>query len=229
MRRPRGCVTNSPHSARVSSSRRSTARRAVAAAAARGRRHLCEEADARGRAHRLAPSGAHARSPGARAAVLVRGERRAGEILAAAPAEGHGAPGTVLDDAPTIACGEGALRLLKLQRAGRGPVEGDGIPARLRAARRHLLPSAPGADEWATLQADLEYDGGGLVGWQRQNNGLSVQEILEIAVERFCGSGSPCMARAAPMRAFTHSPRWRMSTCPRKCRPMLSATRSTSM
>ena len=33
----------------------------------------------------------------------------------------------------------------------------------------------------------LEYDGGGLVGWQRQANGLSVQEILETAVERYCG------------------------------------------
>jgi tRNA pseudouridine38-40 synthase len=33
----------------------------------------------------------------------------------------------------------------------------------------------------------LEYDGGGLVGWQRQANGLSVQEVLETAVERFCG------------------------------------------
>ena len=34
----------------------------------------------------------------------------------------------------------------------------------------------------------LEYDGSGLVGWQRQANGLSVQEVLEAAVERFCGS-----------------------------------------
>jgi tRNA pseudouridine38-40 synthase len=33
----------------------------------------------------------------------------------------------------------------------------------------------------------LEYDGTGLVGWQRQNNGLSVQEIIETAVARFCG------------------------------------------
>ena len=33
----------------------------------------------------------------------------------------------------------------------------------------------------------VEYDGGGLVGWQRQANGLSVQEVLETAVERFCG------------------------------------------
>jgi tRNA pseudouridine38-40 synthase len=34
----------------------------------------------------------------------------------------------------------------------------------------------------------LEYDGTGLVGWQRQASGLSVQEILETAVERFCGA-----------------------------------------
>jgi tRNA pseudouridine38-40 synthase len=33
----------------------------------------------------------------------------------------------------------------------------------------------------------LEYDGTGLVGWQRQNNGLSVQAIIETAVARFCG------------------------------------------
>lgn len=33
----------------------------------------------------------------------------------------------------------------------------------------------------------IEYDGTGLVGWQRQPNGPSVQEILETAVERFTG------------------------------------------
>jgi tRNA pseudouridine38-40 synthase len=33
----------------------------------------------------------------------------------------------------------------------------------------------------------IEYDGAGLVGWQRQANGLSVQEALETAVLRFCG------------------------------------------
>ena len=33
----------------------------------------------------------------------------------------------------------------------------------------------------------LEYDGTSLVGWQRQASGLSVQEILETAVELFCG------------------------------------------
>jgi methionyl-tRNA formyltransferase len=43
-------------------------------------------------------------------------------VLAAKPAAGGGAPGTVLDEAATIACGSGALRLLRLQRPGRGPL-----------------------------------------------------------------------------------------------------------
>ncbi len=34
----------------------------------------------------------------------------------------------------------------------------------------------------------LEYDGTGLVGWQRQANGVSVQGALEEAVEKFCGA-----------------------------------------
>lgn len=33
----------------------------------------------------------------------------------------------------------------------------------------------------------LEYDGGGYVGWQRQDNGPSVQQALEEAVRLFCG------------------------------------------
>jgi methionyl-tRNA formyltransferase len=36
---------------------------------------------------------------------------------------GAGAPGQALDDALLIACGEGAVRLLRLQREGRGPLE----------------------------------------------------------------------------------------------------------
>jgi tRNA pseudouridine38-40 synthase len=33
----------------------------------------------------------------------------------------------------------------------------------------------------------VEYDGSALVGWQRQKNGLAVQEVLETAIARFCG------------------------------------------
>ncbi|WP_265563127.1 methionyl-tRNA formyltransferase [Sphingomicrobium arenosum] len=42
------------------------------------------------------------------------------KLLAADPATGSGAPGTVLDDALTIACGDGAIRITRAQRAGKG-------------------------------------------------------------------------------------------------------------
>ncbi|MGR3527560.1 MAG: methionyl-tRNA formyltransferase [Paracoccaceae bacterium] len=42
------------------------------------------------------------------------------KLLASRLAQGTGAPGTVLDDALTVACGTGAVQLLRLQRAGRG-------------------------------------------------------------------------------------------------------------
>ena len=41
------------------------------------------------------------------------------KVLAAEPAAGTGAPGTVLDDALTVACGAGTLRLTRVQLAGR--------------------------------------------------------------------------------------------------------------
>jgi tRNA pseudouridine38-40 synthase len=37
----------------------------------------------------------------------------------------------------------------------------------------------------------IEYDGTGFVGWQRQANGVSVQEALETALTRFCGEQVP--------------------------------------
>ena len=33
----------------------------------------------------------------------------------------------------------------------------------------------------------IEYDGTGLLGWQRQVNGMSVQQLLEEAIQKFCG------------------------------------------
>ncbi len=44
------------------------------------------------------------------------------KILAATPVSNAGAPGTLLDDAVTIACGEGAISISRLQRAGKGPM-----------------------------------------------------------------------------------------------------------
>ncbi|MDE1149330.1 MAG: methionyl-tRNA formyltransferase [Azospirillaceae bacterium] len=46
------------------------------------------------------------------------------KVLAAEPVAGTGAPGTLLDADLTVACGEGALRLITVQRPGKGPVEG---------------------------------------------------------------------------------------------------------
>jgi methionyl-tRNA formyltransferase len=46
----------------------------------------------------------------------AKGERL--KVLYAEPASGKGAPGDVIGDDLTIACGEGALRLAKVQRAG---------------------------------------------------------------------------------------------------------------
>ncbi|WP_265570565.1 methionyl-tRNA formyltransferase [Sphingomicrobium nitratireducens] len=51
----------------------------------------------------------------------VEGERL--KILAAETAIGRGDPGTVLDDELTIACGSGALRPVRLQRAGKGAMD----------------------------------------------------------------------------------------------------------
>ena len=54
----------------------------------------------------------------------VKGSVRV-KVLRSALAEGSGAPGTVLDDGLTIACGEGAVRLVRVQRAGKGVQEAD--------------------------------------------------------------------------------------------------------
>jgi methionyl-tRNA formyltransferase len=62
------------------------------------------------------------------------------KVLRTTKGEGAGTPGTVLDDRLTIACGEGAVRILQLQRAGRGPMNaeeflrGTPLPAGTRLA-----------------------------------------------------------------------------------------------
>lgn len=47
------------------------------------------------------------------------------KLLASRCVEGVGAAGEVLDDALTVACGEGAVQLLRLQRAGKGAQDAD--------------------------------------------------------------------------------------------------------
>jgi methionyl-tRNA formyltransferase len=45
------------------------------------------------------------------------------KVLRSSPAVGSGPAGTILDDQLTIGCGEGAIRLLNLQRAGKAPMD----------------------------------------------------------------------------------------------------------
>ena len=47
------------------------------------------------------------------------------KVLASELAEGRAPPGTVLDDQLTIACGDGAIRLVTVQRAGKRPMTAD--------------------------------------------------------------------------------------------------------
>ncbi len=61
--------------------------------------------------------------PGAYFEMQRKGKTERVKVLRATPVPGTGAPGTLLDDALTIACGRGALRLLEVQRAGKARVQ----------------------------------------------------------------------------------------------------------
>ena len=61
--------------------------------------------------------------PGAYATLEIAGKPERLKVLRAAEVAGEGVPGTILDDALTVACGEGAVRLLRVQRAGKGAVD----------------------------------------------------------------------------------------------------------
>lgn len=62
----------------------------------------------------------HGLSPFPGAWLMVNGARI--KVLACEVTEGSANPGTFIDDQLAVACGEGALRLLKLQREGKGPM-----------------------------------------------------------------------------------------------------------
>lgn len=40
------------------------------------------------------------------------------------------------------------------------------------------------------FKLSIEYDGGDFVGWQRQENGLGVQQVIEQAIRQFCGEST---------------------------------------
>ena len=47
------------------------------------------------------------------------------KVLRSTRGEGAGAPGAVLDNKLTVACGEGAVRLVQVQRAGKQPMSAE--------------------------------------------------------------------------------------------------------
>jgi methionyl-tRNA formyltransferase len=61
--------------------------------------------------------------PGAWCEIPIDGEQVRVKILRCELAAGEGKPGQLLDDRLAVACGEGALRILELQRAGKGAMK----------------------------------------------------------------------------------------------------------
>src|SRR6476660_80970 len=61
--------------------------------------------------------------PGAWCEIAGDGEPARIKILRCEPAKGAGTPGEVLDDRLTIACGDGSIRIIELQRAGKAPMK----------------------------------------------------------------------------------------------------------
>lgn len=63
--------------------------------------------------------------PGAWCEIPIDGEAVRVKVLRCELAPGFGVPGTLLDDDLTIACGDGAIRIVELQRAGKPPMKAD--------------------------------------------------------------------------------------------------------
>ncbi len=167
-------------------------------------RHLRPQARQGGRRARLAAAGGRARAQGARLPSLARHVvrrrcRRRRRRTHQGPGGGAGAR--------RRRAGYGEHRPRRLSDRGLrrrraeapeaaarrqvGPA-GRCLPARLRPRARHGAGAARGRSD-ADLSAvtryklTLEYDGAPFVGWQRQDNGPSVQAALEAAVTAFCG------------------------------------------
>ena len=130
----------------------------------------------------------------------LNGERL--KILNAEPANGSGAPGTALDDALTIACGEGALRLLRAQRAGKAAMNttdllrGFAVP---RGSVFELHVDAALSPDSRIMTAARSSAGSGRTTVPRS------RRLWKMRSSSCRTKRSPSPARAAPMRGCT---RW---------------------
>jgi methionyl-tRNA formyltransferase len=83
----------------------------------------------RNQIHGLSPA------PGAYSEMdFGRGPERV-RILRAALADGRGQPGDVLDDSLVVACGQGAIRIIEAQRAGKTAMSGEALSRGAQIAR----------------------------------------------------------------------------------------------
>ena len=153
--------------------------------------------------------------PGAPGARLLRPGRGPGFsqddlVIKVLRSRGHGrgsgAPGALLDDRLTVACGTGALRLTEVQRPGKRPMTAEDFPARLRP-----LPAAVACH--APLQADPGIRRRALRGLAAAGQrplgagglGSGGQGLLR-------RSASSCKGPGAPMPGSMPSGRWPMWT-----------------
>ena len=77
--------------------------------------------------------------PGAWFEVRLNGKRERIKALRSTLAEDSGAPGALLDENLTIACGQGAVRLVEVQRAGKRPMSAEDFLRGAALAPRTVL------------------------------------------------------------------------------------------
>ena len=77
--------------------------------------------------------------PGAWCEMPAAGGPERVKLLRSMRAEGSGAPGAILDERLAIACGQGAVRLVELQRAGGRPVDAAAFVRGLQTVPERLL------------------------------------------------------------------------------------------
>jgi methionyl-tRNA formyltransferase len=77
--------------------------------------------------------------PGAWFEVDLNGKRERIKALRSTLAEDSGAPGALLDENLTIACGQGAVRLVEVQRAGKRPMSAEDFLRGAALAPRTVL------------------------------------------------------------------------------------------
>ncbi len=64
------------------------------------------------------------------------------------------------------------------------------------------MGAAPGLIGWAL---EVEYDGTGFMGWQRQKHGLAIQQVIEEAAAKICGETMPQAAASGRTDAGVHA------------------------